>query len=142
MNERQIQSEDCEKQHAFMYDKLKEIEKKFDALVTNCSETHAFLFGGVNQHDGHLSFVDKVNLIYENQQKMIEAQEKNRKFMQNCLFTFGVVVIGALVGLGTKIAAINYNADNLKVMTEKIQILSENDNKMAIQLAKLEAKER
>ena len=62
--------------------KLENIEKEFKNLCKNCGDTHAFLFGGIDQKDGHLSFVDKVNLIYETQTKMIEAQEKGVNFLK------------------------------------------------------------
>ena len=132
------QSVECYEHHMLLKDKLENIEKEFKNLCKNCGDTHAFLFGGINQSDGHLSFVDKVNMIYETQAKMIEAQAENRKFLQKCFFNFGLVVITAFIGFGIKIATIDYNSANLTAISEKVQVLTENDNKMSIQLAKLE----
>lgn len=133
------QSIECYEHHMLLKNKLENIEREFKNLCKNCGDTHAFLFGGINQSDGHLSFVDKVNMIYETQAKMIEAQEKGRKFFENCFLTFCLFIIGGFVGLGVKIATIDYNSSNLNALSEKVQILAENDNKMSIQLARLES---
>lgn len=133
------QSIECYEHHMLLKNKLENIEKEFKNLCKNCGDTHAFLFGGIDQKDGHLSFVDKVNLIYETQTKMIEAQEKGRKFFENCFLTFCLFTIGAFVSLGVKIATIDYNSSNLNALSEKVQTLAENDNKMSIQLARLES---
>ena len=66
---------------------------------------HCFFFGGISQLDGHISFVDKVNTLYEN-------QKNNRNLLLSFFSIFGVMFVTGLVGLGFQLHKIDMVASN------------------------------
>lgn len=133
----QEQSPECFEHHMLLKEKLENFKKEFDELVKNCSDTHEFFFGGINQADGHLSFVDKVNTIYENQKAMIESQKKNRDFLITLFCTFGVLFITSLVGVGIQIHTISQTSNDLLAVIQTQKEMQQEQTNIKLEIAKL-----
>lgn len=120
------QPEKCTEHHLMLKTKIEQFEKRFDDLIRNCQDMHCFLFGGITQTDGHISFVDKVNTLYE-------EQKINRKLLVTFLSVFGVFFISGLIGLGVQLHKIDTNSEQLNTYLHQNQALE-------IRVARLEAK--
>ena len=147
---RQEQSQECLEQHTVLKNKfesmeksfeqkLEQMEKKFESFVCKCSDTHDFFFGGTKQKDGQLSFVDKVNIIYETQKAMVEAKKKNKNFFITLLGIFGTLFLCALVDVGVQIhTSAQTSNDLITVMQTQKEIQQEQVN-IKLELAQLKA---
>lgn len=114
-------------EHYIMLKKtLEDLKKEFDELTQSCKDMRCFFFGGINQHDGHISFVDKVNILYEN-------QEKSRKLLLTFLSVFGVLFITSLVGLGAQIHQLN-------CVTKDLAAYAQGQRAIEIELAEIRTK--
>lgn len=121
------QPEKCTEHHLMLKEKIELFEKRFDNLIKNCQDMHCFLFGGITQADGHFSFVDKVNMLYDDQQT-------NRKLLVSFVSIFGVLFISGLVGLGIQLHKIDINSEQLNTYLHQNQALE-------IRVARLETKQ-
>lgn len=121
------QPDKCYEHHMLLKKELDAFKKQFDDLIENCEKMRCFFFGGIDQKDGHFSFVDKVNMMYDNQQKYQEEAEKFRDNMKNAMFTFigifGVLFITSLVGLGVQLKTIAETEKNLSNVSQRQQII-------------------
>ena len=99
------QPDKCFEHHMLLKHELEYFKKEFDDLTKNCKDMHCFFFGGISQLDGHISFVDKVNTLYEN-------QKNNRNLLLRFFTVFGVMFVTALVGLGFQLHKIDMVASN------------------------------
>jgi len=113
--------------------RLENFQKEFDELSRNCTQMKCFFFGGTNQTDGHISFVDKVNTMYEN-------QKNNRNLLITFLSVFGVLFISALIGLGVQIHTINRTSEDLLAVVKSQKEIQEQQNNLQVEIAKLKIK--
>ena len=120
------QPDKCREHHMLLKREIENFKKEFDDLIKNCKDMHCFFFGGYNQSDGHISFVDKVNTLYENQRKA-------RTFLYTFLSAFGVLIISGFVGLGIQLQKIDKTAQDLQYVMQKQAHLE-------ISIAKIEEK--
>ena len=117
------QPDKCMEHHMILKQSLEDLRKEFDELTKSCKDMRCFFFGGISQHDGHLSFVDKVNVLYEN-------QEKSRKLLLTFLSVFGVLFITSLVGLGAQIHQLN-------CVTKDLAAYAQSQRAIEIELAEI-----
>ena len=136
---RQEQSQECFNHHMLLKEKLENFQKEFNELAKNCSDTHAFFFGGIDQKDGHISFVDKVNTICENQKAMIENQKKNKNFIITLFSIFGTLFISSLVGVGVQIHTISQNSSDLITVMQTQKEIQQEQVNIKLELAQLKA---
>ncbi|HIS60844.1 MAG TPA: hypothetical protein IAC14_01145 [Candidatus Scybalomonas excrementigallinarum] len=120
------QPDKCREHHLMLKAELESFKKEFDSLTKNCRDMHCFFFGGINQLDGHISFVDKVNTLYDNQQR-------NRNMLVTFLSIFGVLLVSGLVGLGVQLHRLDVTSQNLTVFME-------NQRRIELDIAQLKAK--
>lgn len=120
------QPDKCREHHLMLKAELESFKKEFDSLTKNCRDMHCFFFGGINQLDGHISFVDKVNTLYDNQQR-------NRNLLVTFLSIFGVMFISGLIGLGVQLHRLDTTSQNLTVFME-------NQRQIELEIAQLKAK--
>lgn len=120
------QPDQCREHHMMLKAELESFKKEFDSLTKNCRDMHCFFFGGINQLDGHISFVDKVNTLYDNQQR-------NRNMLVTFLSIFGVLLVSGLVGLGVQLHRLDVTSQNLTVFME-------NQRRIELDIAQLKAK--
>lgn len=120
------QSRECYEHHMMLKAELDNFKKEFNDLTKNCRDMHCFFFGGINQLDGHISFVDKVNTLYDNQQR-------NRNMLVTFLSIFGVLLVSGLVGLGVQLHRLDVTSQNLTVFME-------NQRRIELDIAQLKAK--
>ena len=120
------QPDQCREHHMMLKRELDEFKKEFDDLTKNCRDMHCFFFGGINQLDGHISFVDKVNTLYEN-------QKNSRNLLFTFLGVFGVLFVTGLVSLGIQLHRID-------VTSKDLAIFIENQHNIEIELAQLKAR--
>lgn len=121
------QSDKCQEQHMLLKQMLLDFKEKFECWQTNCEKVQCFFFGGRHQAEmGELSFVDKVNLLYEN-------QNKSRAFLVSFIGIFGTLIIGSFVGLGVQLNKIDNTVNTLARVVEKQQSIE-------IQIAEIKAK--
>lgn len=120
------QPDKCREHHLMLKAELESFKKEFDSLTKNCRDMHCFFFGGINQLDGHISFVDKVNTLYDNQQR-------NRNLLVTFLGIFGVMFISGLIGLGVQLHRLDTTSQNLTVFME-------NQRQIELDIAQLKAK--
>lgn len=120
------QPDKCREHHLMLKAELESFKKEFDSLTKNCRDMHCFFFGGINQLDGHISFVDKVNTLYDNQQR-------NRNLLVTFLSIFGVMFISGLIGLGVQLHRLDTTSQNLTVFME-------NQRQIELDIAQLKAK--
>lgn len=120
------QPDKCMEHHMILKKSLEDLRKEFDELTKSCKDMRCFLFGGISQHDGHLSFVDKVNVLYEN-------QEKSRKLLITFLSVFGVLFITGLIGLGSQLHQLN-------AVTRDLATYAQGQRAIEIELAEIRTK--
>ena len=120
------QPDQCREHHMMLKAELDNFKKEFNDLTKNCRDMHCFFFGGINQLDGHISFVDKVNTLYDNQQR-------NRNMLVTFLSIFGVLLVSGLVGLGVQLHRLDVTSQNLTVFME-------NQRQIELDIAQLKAK--
>ena len=120
------QPDECMKHHMMLKNALDKLTEEFNAMIADCKKMRCFLFGGTGQHDGHLSFVDKVNTMYEN-------QKNSRAIMIAFISIFGVLFITSLVGLGIQINKLDSTVNTLAGVVQKQQNIE-------VEIAKLNAK--
>lgn len=120
------QPDQCKEHHMMLKREIDDFKKEFDNLTKNCRDMHCFFFGGINQLDGHISFVDKVNTLYDNQQR-------NRNMLVTFLSIFGVLLVSGLVGLGVQLHRLDVTSQNLTVFME-------NQRQIELDIAQLKAK--
>lgn len=116
----------CREHHFMLKAELDSLKKEFDDLTKNCHDMHCFFFGGTNQLDGHISFVDKLNTLYDNQQHILN-------FLITFLSIFGVMLISGLIGLGVQLHRLDTTSQNLTVFME-------NQRQIELDIAQLKAK--
>ena len=121
------QPDKCYEHHMLLKKELDNFKKQFDDLIANCEKMRCFFFGGIDQKDGHFSFVDKVNMMYENQQIYQKEVKEFKDSIKNSLITFigifGVLFISGLVGLGIQIHTIDETAKNLSNVMQRQQVI-------------------
>lgn len=124
------QSHECSEEHKALSNRLSEFEAKFNEMCKNCADTHSRLFGGLNQLDGQLSFIDKVTVIQEKQEEILkqlaenkQQQENNRKFIQNCVVGLVVVVLSAFITVGQKSQQLENNTNKVNEHSQQITTL-------------------
>lgn len=117
------QSKECSEEH-------KALKQKIEEMCKNCADTHARLFGGINQLDGQLSFIDKVTVIQEKQEEILKQleenkrqQENNRKFAQNCVVGLVVVVLSGFITIGQKAQQLENNTNKVNEHSQQITAL-------------------
>ena len=120
------QPDKCFEHHMLLKRELEEFKEEFDALTKNCKDMHRFFFGGISQLDGHISFVDKVNTLYDN-------QKNNRNLLITFLSVFGVMLVTGLIGLGVQLHRIDVTSKDLATYIEY-------SRNIQIELAELKAK--
>ena len=121
------QPDDCHKHHMLLKGMLDEFKEEFDKWKDNCDKIQCFFFGGMHQAEkGELSFVDKVNTMYDNQQK-------SRALLISFISIFGVLFITFLVGLGVQINKLDSTVNTLAGVVEKQQ-------NVEVEIAKLNAR--
>ena len=120
------QPDQCREHHMMLKRELDEFKKEFDDLTKNCRDMHCFFFGGINQLDGHISFVDKVNTLYEN-------QKNSRNLLFTFLGVFGVLFVTGLVSLGIQLHRID-------VTSKDLAFFIENQHNIEIELAQLKTR--
>lgn len=121
------QPDKCYEHHMLLKRELKTFKKQFDDLIANCEKMRCFFFGGIDQKDGHFSFVDKVNMMYDNQQKYQKEVKEFRDSMKNAMFAFigifGVLFITSLVGLGIQLKTISETEKSLSNVSQRQQVI-------------------
>ena len=134
------QSKECFEQHKVLKSSFEEMKKDFNNLkneikniIENCITMRCFFFGGPNQEAGHISIVDKVNIMYEN-------QNNNRNMLLTFLSVFGVMFITALVAVGVQIDTINRTSEDLIAVVKNLKEIQEQQNNMQVEIAKLKIK--
>ena len=138
------QSKECFEQHKVLKisfeSSFKELKKDFDNLkkeiktiIRNCITMHCFFFGGPNQEAEHISFVDKVNIMYEN-------QKNSRTLLLTFLSVFGVLFISSLIGVGVQIHTINRTSEDLVAVVKNLKEIQEQQNNMQVEIAKFKIK--
>lgn len=120
------QPDKCYEHHMLLKRELETFKKQFDDLIENCEKMRCFFFGGIDQKDGHFSFVDKVNTMYEN-------QKNSRAIMIAFISIFGVLFITSLVGLGIQINKLDSTVNTLAGVVQRQQNIE-------VEIAKLNAK--
>lgn len=120
------QPDKCHEHHMLLKRELETFKKQFDDLIENCEKMRCFFFGGLDQRDGHFSFVDKVNTMYEN-------QKNSRAIIITFISVFGVLFITSLVGLGIQINKLDSTVNTLAGVVQKQQNIE-------VEIAKLNAK--
>lgn len=120
------QPDQCREHHMMLKQELDNFKKEIDDLTKNCRDMHCFFFGGINQLDGHISFVDKVNTLYEN-------QKNSRNLLITFLSIFGVLFVTSLIGLGVQLHRLDATSKDLAVFMQ-------NQRNIEIELAQLKAK--
>ena len=120
------QPDKCHEHHLLLKKMLDEFKEEFDKWKDNCDKIQCFFFGGIDQKDGHFSFVDKVNMMYEN-------QKNSRAIMITFISIFGVLFITSLVGLGIQINKLDSTVNTLAGVVQKQQNIE-------VEIAKLNAK--
>lgn len=130
MSEKQIQSDECFKQHEVLKKSFEELKKEFDSLIKNCVEMRCFFFGGTNQTDGHISFVDKVNIMFQN-------QENNRKMLITFISVFSTLFISGLIGLGIQIHTITRTSEDLLSVINNQKNIQEQQNSQRLEIEKI-----
>lgn len=95
---------------------------------------HCFFFGGISQSDGHISFVDKVNSLYE-------AQQNTRKFYNTFLSIFGGLIVTGLVSLGIGIHTLSVTSTTLSDVIANTQKIRQEQIEIKLEVAQLKAKE-
>ena len=120
------QPDQCREHHLMLKAELDNLKKEFNDLTKNCRDMHCFFFGGINQLDGHISFVDKLNTLYD-------SQQRNRNMLVTFLSIFGVLLVSGLVGLGVQLHRLDVTSQNLTVFME-------NQRQIELDIAQLKAK--
>ena len=120
------QPDKCMEHHMILKKSLEELRKEFDELTKSCKDMRCFFFGGISQHDGHLSFVDKVNILYKN-------QKNSRKLLITFLSVFGVLFITSIYGLGKQI-------EQLNTVTRDLATYAQGQKAIEIELAEIRTK--
>lgn len=121
------QPNECMKHHMLLKSMLDEFKEEFDKWKNNCDKIQCFFFGGMHQAEkGELSFVDKVNTMYDN-------QRKSRQLLISFVSVFGVLFITSLVGLGVQINKLDSTVNTLAGVVEKQQNIE-------IEIAKINAR--
>lgn len=121
------QPDECMKHHMLLKNMLDEFKEEFDKWKNNCDKIQCFFFGGMHQAEkGELSFVDKVNTMYDNQQK-------SRQLLISFVSIFGVLFITSLVGLGVQINKLDSTVNTLAGVVEKQQNIE-------VEIAKINAR--
>lgn len=121
------QPNECMKHHMLLKKMLDEFKEEFDKWKNNCDKIQCFFFGGMHQAEkGELSFVDKVNTMYDN-------QRKSRQLLISFVSVFGVLFITSLVGLGVQINKLDSTVNTLAGVVEKQQNIE-------IEIAKINAR--
>ena len=110
------------------------LKKAIEDLQKRCNEMNCFFFGGVNQR-GELSFVDKVNTMYD-------MMNNNRTALRGFLVSSIIVLISWLVGLGYQMHSIQATSSMVKECVNEIQAIKNNQAEMDKRLIILEAKLR
>lgn len=121
------QSRECYEHHMLLKQALEDLQKR-------CNEMNCFFFGGVNQR-GELSFVDKVNTMYD-------MMNNNRTALRGFLVSSIIVLISWLVGLGYQMHSIQATSSMVKECVNEIQAIKDNQAEMDKRLILLEAKMR
>ncbi len=121
------QSRECYEHHMLLKKAIEDLQKR-------CNEMNCFFFGGVNQR-GELSFVDKVNTMYD-------MMNNNRTALRGFLASSIIVLISWLVGLGYQMHSIQATSDMVKECVNEIQAIKNNQAEMDKRLIILEAKLR
>lgn len=127
------QPDKCFEHHMMLKTELENFKKEFDDLTKSCRDMHCFFFGGINQADGHISFVDKVNSLYE-------AQRNTQKFYNTFLSVFGGLIITGLVSLGIGIHTLSDTSTTLADVVEFTQNIRQEQIEIRLEMAKLKAK--
>lgn len=121
------QPNECMKHHMLLKKMLDEFKEEFGKWKNNCDKIQCFFFGGMHQAEkGELSFVDKVNTMYDN-------QRKSRQLLISFVSVFGVLFITSLVGLGVQINKLDSTVNTLAGVVEKQQNIE-------IEIAKINAR--
>ncbi len=123
----------CYEHHLMLKSELESFKKEFDDLTRNCRDMHCFFFGGINQSDGHISFVDKVNSLYE-------SQQNTRRFYNTFLSIFGGLLVTGLVSLGMGIHTLSVTSDTIADIMDKTQRISQEQMQIKLEVAALKAK--
>ena len=130
MSEKQIQSDECFKQHEVLKKSFEELKGEFDNLIKNCVEMRCFFFGGTSQTDGHLSFVDKVNIMFQN-------QENNRKILISFIGIFTPLFVSGLVSLSIQIHTIRQTSEDLLNVINNQKNIQEQQHSQQIEIEKI-----
>lgn len=121
------QPDKCFEHHMLLKGVLEELKNDFQCWKSNCEKIQCFFFGGMQQaQKGELSFVDKVNLLYDN-------QTKSRAFLMSFIGIFGTLIIGSFVALGVQLNKIDNTVNTLARVVEKQQTIE-------VQIAEIKAK--
>lgn len=127
------QPDKCYEHHLMLKSELENFKKEFDDLTRSCRDMHCFFFGGINQSDGHISFVDKVNSLYE-------SQQNTRRFYNTFLSIFGGLLVTGLVSLGMGIHTLSVTSDTIADIMDKTQRISQEQMQIKLEVAALKAK--
>lgn len=111
------QPDKCHEHHMLLKKMLEEFKEEFkeefEKWKNKCETIQCFFFGGMHQAEkGELSFVDKVNLLYEN-------QNKSRSNIKWFIGGFGVLIISSFIGLGVELQKIDNTVNTLANVVEK-----------------------
>ena len=129
------QPDKCFEHHMMLKKELENFKKEFDDLTKSCRDMHCFFFGGVNQLDGHISFVDKVNSLYE-------SQQNTRRFYNTFLSIFGGLIVTGLVSLGIGIHTLSVTSTTLSDVIENTRKIRQEQIEIRLEVAELKAKEK
>ena len=99
-------------------------------MIKNCVEMRCFFFGGINQTDGHISFVDKVNIMFQN-------QENNRKMLITFISVFSTLFISGLIGLGVQIHTISRTSEDLLNVINSQKTIQEQQHSQQLEIEKI-----
>ena len=127
------QQDKCFEHHMLLKRELEDFKKEFDDLTKSCRDMHCFFFGGINQADGHISFVDKVNSLYE-------SQQNTRKFYNTFLSVFGCLIVTGLVSLGMACHSFQVTSDAVANLTKIMENTQSENMEIKVELAQLKAK--
>ena len=128
------QPDKCFEHHMMLKAELENFKKEFDDLTKSCRDMHCFFFGGITQSDGHISFVDKVNGLYE-------AQQNTRKFYSTFLSIFGGLIVTGLVSLGIGIHTLSVTSSTLEDVMANTRQIRQEQLEIKLEVAQLKAKE-
>ncbi len=121
------QSEKCLQEHKVLKEMLEEFREEFDKWKDHCKKIQCFFFGGMHQAEkGEVSFIDKVNIMYEN-------QNNSRSYLMWFIGVFGTLIIGAIFGLGIELNKIDNTVNTLATVVQKQQNIE-------IEIAEIKAK--